>query len=286
MRPPRDGACTVADRCMHRSEPPRGRSASSLPRWRRKRWNSRARRRRRGSPQPPRLVRPWRAARALDERLDVGSDWTARPTGARSRGRDLELAAVHRHATSPSSCGQRQRGFGSARGHVVGTLATGSPTGCRAPRNSRAARDDPVGPRSRCRAGRALAQGLVRRRAADLDRHAVGDVGSSAPSETTSCTPSASTRSAISVVRVRQRIDRSGPPSSTRSRGARGTRAAKTRNRPHDLASLAVDQRHLWAQPTGSRRTPPGRSGETRGAERAADEGQCRGGGVADRSSR
>ena len=53
-----------------------------------------------------------------------------------------------------------------------------------------------------------------------------GTSASSAPSVTTIWTPSASARSTIEAQKVRQRIDGSGPPSSTRSRGARGTRAS------------------------------------------------------------
>ena len=54
-----------------------------------------------------------------------------------------------------------------------------------------------------------------------------GTSASSAPSVTTIWQPSASARSVIEVQNVRHFIDGSGPPSRTRSRGARGTRASK-----------------------------------------------------------
>ena len=66
-----------------------------------------------------------------------------------------------------------------------------------------------------------------------------GTSPSSAPSDTTICTPSASARSTISALNVRQRIDGSTPCTSTRSRGARGAGLEDLDARPVDLA-LAV----------------------------------------------
>src|SRR5215217_4956330 len=57
-----------------------------------------------------------------------------------------------------------------------------------------------------------------------------GTSASSAPSEVTICTPSASARSTTVWANVRQRIAGSGPESRIRSRGARGTRASWTSN--------------------------------------------------------
>ena len=53
-----------------------------------------------------------------------------------------------------------------------------------------------------------------------------GTSASSAPSEVTICTPSASERSMTCSQNVRQRIAGSGPESRIRSRGARGIRAS------------------------------------------------------------
>ena len=53
-----------------------------------------------------------------------------------------------------------------------------------------------------------------------------GTSASSAPSDTTICVPSTSARSMMSLQNERQRIEGSEPQMSTRSRGARGTRAA------------------------------------------------------------
>src|SRR4051794_15966221 len=63
-----------------------------------------------------------------------------------------------------------------------------------------------------------------------------GTSASSAPSVTTSCTPSASARSMIALAIVRQRMFGSGPASSTRSRGARGTRASKNSTVGHSIS--------------------------------------------------
>src|SRR4051812_37765129 len=62
-----------------------------------------------------------------------------------------------------------------------------------------------------------------------------GTSASSAPSRTTSWTPSASARSTTTREKPRQRIAGSGPESSTRSRGARGTRAAWISNSGHSI---------------------------------------------------
>ncbi len=55
-----------------------------------------------------------------------------------------------------------------------------------------------------------------------------GTSPSSAPSETTTCTPSASARSTICELKLRHRIEGSTPWTSTRSRCARGAGASKT----------------------------------------------------------
>src|SRR3954463_168185 len=65
-----------------------------------------------------------------------------------------------------------------------------------------------------------------------------GTSASSAPSEVTICTPSASARSITVWLNVRQRIAGSGPESRIRSRGARGTRASWTSNSGQSIARV------------------------------------------------
>ena len=60
-----------------------------------------------------------------------------------------------------------------------------------------------------------------------------GTSASSAPSVTTSWVPSASASSTITLLNPRQRSDGSLPTSSTRSRGARGTRASYSSTTGH-----------------------------------------------------
>src|SRR3954449_10992417 len=65
-----------------------------------------------------------------------------------------------------------------------------------------------------------------------------GTSASSAPSEVTICTPSASARSTTVSVNVRHRIAGSGPESRIRSRGARGTRASWISNSGQSIARV------------------------------------------------
>src|SRR3954451_5494036 len=65
-----------------------------------------------------------------------------------------------------------------------------------------------------------------------------GTSASSAPSEVTICTPSASARSTTVSVNVRHRIAGSGPESRIRSRGARGTRASWISNSGQSMSRV------------------------------------------------
>src|SRR5215212_6768892 len=70
-----------------------------------------------------------------------------------------------------------------------------------------------------------------------------GTSASSAPSEVTICTPSASARSMTVWLKVRQRIAGSGPESRIRSRGARGTRASWISNSGQSISRVRPSRR-------------------------------------------
>src|SRR3954451_8387211 len=75
-----------------------------------------------------------------------------------------------------------------------------------------------------------------------------GTSASSAPSVTTSWVPRTSASSTIARENVRQRIDGSGPLSRTRSRGARGTRAAQISTSGHSISRWRPSTRWIFGR--------------------------------------
>ena len=180
------------------------------------------------------LVALGRLLQAFDERLDVGVALHGQPDLAlvvaggrpparrRRRRRRSGLPASAPAPAPPSGWWPRRRSGGRR--------PTGSPTGSPASRRRcagrRRCRSAPRSSRAQTR-GAPSAPGRRRSRSSRPGAYA-GTSPSSAPSETTTCTPSASARSTRCALNARQRIDGSTPCTSTRSRGARGARASKT----------------------------------------------------------
>ena len=84
-----------------------------------------------------------------------------------------------------------------------------------------------------------------------------GTSPSSAPSDTTICTPSASARSTMCAPKARQRIEGSVPWTSTRSRGARGAVASRISTVGQviwrfSLSSSAMHGRLAWKSKNSS----------------------------------
>src|SRR4051812_32416867 len=75
-----------------------------------------------------------------------------------------------------------------------------------------------------------------------------GTSASRAPSVTTSWVPRTSASSTIARENVRHRIDGSGPQSRTRSRGARGTRAAHTSTSGHSISRWRPSTRRTFGR--------------------------------------
>ena len=216
-RPPRSEQCLQgAGGCMH---PPAGRCmhrpgrrmrrpellVAASPRWRRKRWNSRARRSPEGMSSSGSSLRSscGELLEPLDERLDVGvALHRERRPGARSRPPRSRARCRRRRRRRGPRAGAAARAPPSGwapRRRSGGRSPTGSPPGSRAPRTRRGARRrSRSGPRSRSAAARGARSAPRRRSSRETWTGSVcGTSASSAPSDTTSCTPSASARSVI-----------------------------------------------------------------------------------------
>ena len=204
------------------------------PRWRRKRWNSRAMMSPEGSVARLRggLLLVGGALEALDEGLDLGIALDGEGDLALVvDGRGLELDGVDGHADEAlEPPHERQRALRVGRHRDV-VRHRGPQRGGRHARARRTRR----GGRRRCRSGprRSAAAGRAARSAPGRTPWPVMETGrvcgtsaSSAPMVTTICTPSASASSITVAQNVRQRMAGSGPLSRIRSRGARGTRAS------------------------------------------------------------
>ena len=193
-------------------------------------------------------------------------------------GRGLELGAVDRRRRRRPRAGAAARarpsGWGPPR-RSGGRSPRGSPRGSPRPRTRPAARRRSRSvPRSRsgARPSRSLSCGSVLE--PEIWTGSVcGTSARSAPSETTSWTPSASASSVITVVKVRQRIGRLRAAEQDQvARGARHVGHEHLDGRPDDLADPARVQLDRSGARSGSRRTPRGRSGRS-GSLRARSPG-------------
>ena len=264
-------------RCSSRAYVPSG------PRWRRKRWNSRARMSPEGTSSGDRsLLALGGLLEPFDERLDVGVALHGEADLAlvvgRRRPRARRRRPRRRQAFEPAHERQRRLRVGG-RGDVVGDARPQARRGQPGLRRRRCAgrRRSRSGPRSwrPCSPGARPATGRRRARSSPPGGCA-GRRRAARPSETTSCTPSASARSTRCALNARQRIDGSTPWTSTRSRGARGARASKTSTVGQTISRASAvgeaDRRGGWP---GSRRTPRSRSARS-GARPAPRRGRRR----------
>ena len=198
-----------------------------------------------------------RLLQAFDERLDVGIAAHRQPHlalvvgGRRSRARTrppTRRSALRSCAAAPAPPSGWPPPPRSAA-----PPPTGSPTAAPRARTPCAARRrSPSAPRSStagCRGARAAPR--RRRGRSSPTGRVCGTSPSSAPSVTTTCTPSASARSTMCVLNARQRIDGSTPCTSTRSRGARGACASKISTVGHSISRASAVLVEADARPVG-----------------------------------